>query len=101
MLLSFYVSQDLLDLATTDELGRIRISVDNFQDFDDLNVPIHSPDPKICNNIDNNITKNLKVRTMYVNDDQLSDDFYKLADKNDRIHSDEIENLHTPENHIY
>lgn len=73
IIISLYISQDLLDLATTDELDTTRISVENFEDLDNLNIPIYSPYSGIFDAIPNNISKNLKTKTTHIKYDQVWD----------------------------
>lgn len=87
IVLSLYVSQDLLDLSTTDELETIRITVENFQDLDNLNVPIYTSIPRLYDETAvGNETENLKTKTTIMAPQELTNDcFSKLNQENDRI----------------
>lgn len=61
--LSLYVYNDLLSLSIDSELDTAGISVNDWQDLDDLGVLIHFVHRNIYNNAYSNLSKSLKNKT--------------------------------------
>lgn len=94
IIISLYVSQDLLNFATNDELETIRISVNTYQDLDSLDVPIYSVHGNLYEFIDANDSANVKEKTKIVNFVGIWECVEQLAERDDRICVDNVENIH-------
>lgn len=63
----------------------MRVLVNNWQDLNDLDFPIHSDHKRIHVDPNSNVTENLKNKTTYITKFELQECFNELADKNARI----------------
>lgn len=86
IIISFYVSLDLTNFATIDELDTKIISIESWQDLDHLNIPVYTEIYNMYEAIQVDVSERMKNETTFIyKPSEMRQCFQNLANYNDRI----------------